>query len=101
MNELILFEDVAGSIKFDIANFVKVEVGQSKSIEAYLINTSDRFHIINIKEAHTDEDVIIANVPNQLSPKEVKSITITFKPSLNRDEGLHSDSFFTGELIKP
>ena len=101
MSELIIFKDKECKEPLSQADFIEVEVGTSKNIEAYLTNTSERFTITSIKEAINDKDVAVFNIPHILYPKESKPITITFKPSLNRDEGLHSDIFFSGKLIKP
>ena len=98
---LILYEDKELTKPFNVIGFIEVEVGSSKSKEAYLANTSDKFVITSIKEAFTDEDVSVVNMPLELKPKESKAIVITFKPSLNREEGLHTDVFFSGKMIKP
>mgnify|MGYP001346079592 CR=1 FL=1 len=98
---LILYEDKGLTKPFNVINLIEVEVGTSKSKDAYLANIDEKFVITAIKESFTDEDVSVVNMPNELKPKESAPITITFKPSLNRDKGLHTDIFFSGKMIKP
>ena len=97
---LKLFEDKEGLKIFNMCNFIEVEVGSSKSKEAYLKNIDEKWNIVQIKESISDGDISVGNIPLQLAPQESKPIVITFKPSLNRDSGLHSDIFFTGKLVK-
>ena len=97
---LKLFEDKEGTKLFNMCNFIEVEVGSSKSKEVYLKNIDEKWNIVNIKETVTDGDISVENIPLQLAPMESKAVTIIFKPSLNRDSGLHSDLFFTGKLVK-
>ena len=98
MSDLELYENMECSKPFSVCDFIEVEIGRSKSKECYMKNNS-LFTISQIKETMKDEDLSIANLPNQLASNEVKSLIVTFKPSMNRRVKLSDNILTTGKLV--
>jgi len=96
-DDLKLYSDKAGTQRLRVLEFDRQWVGTKKKRIIYLKNVSEDWPISNITLNNSEKELTYEH-PIELQPKEIKEVTVSWSPNVNRRKPLDTKHLFVGEL---